>query len=231
MKWFRVVTTLVATILAGLGWAVFNWNTAINSGTVAVGALVVSLTVVWPLGRRLAVLSVFRIGTGFTLIELAVLGWTVFEWSPELNISIMIMGGFIVLQTIVSYLWARPYMADADAKVPAAADASSEDKVPPEVNLAPNSYADAAKLAITTQGVVLGLVSFTGESLSNATLKAGAASLAAGVLIATVLYLLVAQAPPPDVNRKYASAYCLSLLLWALGFGLVCVVAGNWKTT
>jgi hypothetical protein len=172
----------------------------------------VGLAIVWPEGRSVIALIVFRLGTALAAIELAVLGWTAFEWGSALNVAIVIMGGFIILQTGVVYVWNK------------GADRPSTEA------LTVNAYVDCAKLAITTQGVVLGLISFNGQSLSDVTLKVGAVSLAAGVLIATVLYLLVARTPPTNDKQERAAAYIVTLLLWALGFGLICVVAGNWNT-
>ena len=92
-----------------------------------------------------------------------------------------------------------------------------------------NPYVDAAKVAITTQGVVLGLISFSGLSHVDVTVKVGAASLVVGVLIASAMYLLVARIPPITKGQHTAAALLLSLLLYALGFGLICVVAGSWS--
>jgi hypothetical protein len=157
-----------------------------------------------------------RIGAGLIALIVSVLGATKLDWDGELNTSFAIMGGFILIQTLGSYLWARPYIGKTPESTPPPAGAD-------------NPYADAAKVAITTQGVVLGLISFADGSKLSLTVKVGAASLAAGVLLASSLYLLVVQGPPPDPNRGLAASFLLTFLLWALGFGLVCVVIGNWS--
>jgi hypothetical protein len=166
---------------------------------------------------RLIALLLFRVETGLAAIVVAILGWTVFGWEVALNAALTIMGAFILIQTLAAYLWARPYIGRPSPFPEAAGgDASA------------NPYSDAAKVAITTQGVVLGLISFSNSSGLNLTLRVGAASLAGGVLIASALYLLVVQGPAPDRNRRFAASFLFTILLWALAFGLICVVAGNW---
>jgi hypothetical protein len=156
----------------------------------------------------------FRVATACGAGIVALLGWISFDWDTSLNVAIAIMSGFILCETVGIYLWELPAIRGGSPPVDSGAPA--------------NPYADVAKVALTTQGVVLGLVSFSGPSTLNLTLKVGTASLAAGVLIASVMYLLVAQGAPVDRNRRLAASVLFSLLLWALEFGLICVVAGNW---
>ena len=87
--------------------------------------------------RRALALMLFRLAAGTLAAAVAVLGWTVFDWDSSLNVAIAIMSGFIVCQTIGSYLWARPYIG-----MPA----------PSSAHVVGNVHADAAKLAITTRG-------------------------------------------------------------------------------
>ncbi len=174
-------------------------------------------------------LLVIRIGTGLAVLVISVLGWTEFGWPSELNVAVDILGMFIIIQTLGSYLWfslpVRPSPHTTHDESPSSGGTRALTDIP--TSAASNSYADAAKLAITTQGIVLGLISFSITSSWNLVTKVGAASLAAGVLIASVMYLLVAQVPPPDPPRRFVASLLLSFLLWALGFGLICVVAGG----
>jgi hypothetical protein len=78
--------------------------------------------------------------------------------------------------------------------------------------------------------VVLGLVAFAGPDKLTPTLKAGSASLVVGVLLSTVLYMQVAAGSPEDATRWLIASVVFALVLWALGFGLLCVVAGSWST-
>lgn len=190
---------------------------------------------------RLKLLVAFRIAAGVLLLALAELGWTAFHWDTSLNVAIAVMGAFILIETSVSYVWARPTLAamlSAQAAALQAPPPPAAGQVPP-VPPAPataqgppaNPFADAAKVAISTQGLVLGLVSFSDASSGNTTVKIGTASLVAGVLLAIMLYMLVAGQPPPDARRGTAASFLLAVVLWALGFGLLCVVAGSWSAT
>src|ERR1700745_4081303 len=118
-----------------------------------------------------------RLCIGLAIIGVALFGWFVFHWPNSLNIAVVIMGGFIEVQTVVSFLWASAQVDD---------DTIEEAK---QHTKWANPYADAAKLAITTQGVVLGLISFTGLAKSHVTVKIGAASLVLGVLVGSAMYL------------------------------------------
>jgi hypothetical protein len=151
------------------------------------------------------------------MIAVALLGWFVFHWPRSLNIAILIMGGFIEVQTVTSFRWSTAEVDDETAK-----EAEQHTRWA-------NPYADAAKLAIATQGVVLGLISFGGLAQSHVTVKIGAASLALGVLVGSAMYLLVARVPPLSAGQKRTASMLLSLLLYALGFGLLCVVTGSWS--
>jgi hypothetical protein len=168
---------------------------------------------------RLALLLTIRVEIGLAAIGAAVLGLTVLNWETALDVSLITIGVFILLQTLALYLWGKTNVGREADDAPAATPRAE----------GVNVYADAAKFAITTQGVVLGLVAFADPRRLNLTLKVGAASLAVGVLIGSALYLLVAQGPPRDANRGFAAGLVFALLLWLLGFGLVCIVAGTWS--
>jgi hypothetical protein len=159
-----------------------------------------------------------RIAVAAACLAAAVLGWRTFGWDRSLDVALTVMGVFVLVETATFYLWARKYFA-------APASASTNAAAPQGAD---NPYSDAAKLAITTQGVVLGLVTFGKGSLASTTEKVGASALAAGVLAATILYLNVVQGPPPDMNRGLAASLLFSLVLWALAFGLICIVAASW---
>jgi hypothetical protein len=158
-----------------------------------------------------------RLSIGLAIIAAALLGWFVFHWPNSLNIAIVIMGGFIEAQTVASVLW-------ANAKVDDEAKKEAEQRTKWT-----NPWADVAKLSITTQGLVLGLISFAGLAKSHVTVKIGAASLAFGVLVGSSMYLLVARVPPLSAGQKRTASLLVSLLLYALGFGLLCVVTGSWS--
>jgi hypothetical protein len=154
----------------------------------------------------------------------ALLGFLAFDWETSLNVAIAVVAGFILCTALVTHWWIWRYLGTDGAGDQLGSDDTA--------GLAPSSanpFADAAKLSITTQGVVLGLIAFAGPEKPNLTLKAGSTSLAAGVLVASLLYFQVATRPPPDANRLLAASILFNLLLWMLGFGLVCVVAGSWS--
>jgi hypothetical protein len=161
---------------------------------------------VWGLATRVGAICAFA--------ATAIIGVAVFDWAASLTISLVAMTAFVVAETTVLYLWARPYAQGGGEGSSAGAD---------------NPYAEAAKIAITTQGVVLGLVALQEGRLPDVTLKVGACALVLGVLCAGVLYLSVAFGPPPDMNRAIVAAVLFSLVYWCLGFGLICVVAGSWS--
>jgi hypothetical protein len=142
----------------------------------------------------------------------AVAGWTIFAWPKSLDVALSVMTLFIAIETVVFDLWAK----------------GGGSSMPVEGSGAGNAYADAAKVAITTQGIVLGLVAFQEGRLPNVTVAAGACALAAGVLAAGVLYLNVALGAPTGAGQKFTAAILFSLVYWCLGFGLICVVAGSW---
>lgn len=176
-----------------------------------------------PVERRgLTILWALWLTAFLTAVTLAVLGFATFNWERSLNVSIAVLAGFIICTALLTYAWIRPYIG-LDLRGAIEEQAKS-------TGLPSNPFADAAKVAITTQGVVLGLISFAGPDRLSPTLKSGSASLAAGVLVASLLYLQVATQPPPDPNRRLVASILFNVLLWLLGFGLVCVVAGNWST-
>jgi hypothetical protein len=161
----------------------------------------------------ISLLLTFRLSTALLAVGLSALGWTTFDWDTALNISLAVLAGIVVVQTASAYLWASRYFG-----------VRVESDIPPT-----NVHADAAKVSITTQGVVLGLVSFSESSKLAMTVKVGSAALATGVVLATILYLQVAGSPPADQKRAVAASILLSLTFWSLSFGLVCIVAGNWS--
>jgi hypothetical protein len=81
----------------------------------------------------------------------------------------------------------------------------------------------ATALAIQVQGVVLGLV-FVFTRQDSTTVKVGAVSLGLGVIIGLLLYSLAAI----DVSgprTQAAALFLFNLTLWALAYGLLCIVA------
>jgi hypothetical protein len=160
------------------------------------------------------VVLAFRLCVAVGFIAASALGREAWGWPGTLDVALAVMGCFVALETGVFFFWARGAFEHATEQP----DRSSTD----------NPYADAARVAITTQGIVLGLVTFKQGSLSDITVKVGACALVAGVLSALVLYLNVVQGPPSDVNRRFATSINFSFVMWALAFGLICVVAGSW---
>jgi hypothetical protein len=184
-------------------------------------ALVVGAVVTWPLQRLVegeamtskATILTFDYSTAVVVGSLAGLGWAVFDWEDPLNVALSIMAAFIVVQTAFTTWWGpRDGATGWEKLVP-------DDK----------AWVNATQVSITTQGVILGLIAFSEPDGLGVTERTGAASLAAGVLVATLLYLLVVRVPPPEGNRRTVASILLTLQLWTLGFGLICVVAGNWN--
>src|SRR5207248_10805856 len=105
-----------------------------------------------------------RLITGFLIIGAALLGWHAFGWHNSLNVAIAIFGSFVIVQACVSYCWQRASPTEEQI------EAALKEAVP-------NAYADAAKVALTTQGVVLGLIALLGLPTVDVTVKVGAASL------------------------------------------------------
>jgi len=165
----------------------------------------------WVLGIRAFAIAAF--------LALAALGSTAFSWEVTLNVAFGAMVIFILAEGAMSYWWSSPSIASRGSQGEEQPSSSSDQG---------NPYAEAAKVAITTQGFVLGLIAFQGSGLPNPTVKAGASALVIGVLAAAVLYLNVAPGPPPDRNRGFAASMLFTLVFWSLGFGLICVVAGTW---
>jgi hypothetical protein len=163
----------------------------------------------------LALSLTIRLGAACAFAAAGLLGLLSFDWPGALTIALFAMTGYVVLETAVLYLWARPYIRGMGGGTGGGGGG--------------NAYADAAKIAITTQGVVLGLVAFQEGRLPNTTLRVAASALVAGVLLAGILYLNVASGSPPDIRRAFAAAVLFSLVYWCLGFGLICVVAGSWS--
>lgn len=141
----------------------------------------------------------------------------------------------IAVETACTYLWIRPYLAAAsegttrerDQSTPA--DENGNDDADAAM-VARNAeiLRDAARLAISTQGIVLGLVSFSSARELTTTAKVGASSLVIGVLVGVILYFLVAYGIS-DARRRGASAYLYGLTFWALGYGLICIGVWLWQ--
>jgi hypothetical protein len=85
---------------------------------------------------------------------------------------------------------------------------------------------NAANVVITVDGVVLGLVyAFVagGKGPVHLVIKVGALSLVAGVVLALLLYSLVAGKITSYTSTAFANML-FSLISWALAYGLLCIV-------
>ena len=85
---------------------------------------------------------------------------------------------------------------------------------------------NAANVVITVDGVVLGLVyTFRGATKSPIPLvvKVGAVALVTGVVLALILYALVAGKITTKTAQNLATGL-FSLISWALAYGLLCIV-------
>lgn len=88
------------------------------------------------------------------------------------------------------------------------------------------AFKDGANLVITVEGVVLGLVfAFVAKGAGITLVNVGAASLAVGVLLGILLYSLAAGGIPTNWGAAIASLM-LNLSLYALAYGLICIVGG-----
>lgn len=143
-------------------------------------------------------------------VVLGVVGLKLFGWPVSLDVSLVLFGCFVAVETVGFFLWA------------------AEDAGPVDTEQIARAYPDAAKVAITTQGIVLGLIAFTGDSTPGMTVRVGASALVAGVLASAVLYLNVVFGSPSDTARKFAASILFSVAFWSLEFGLICVVAATW---
>jgi hypothetical protein len=80
-------------------------------------------------------------------------------------------------------------------------------------------------LAITVQGVVLGLVfAFLDKNTASATVKVGVVSLGIGVIAGLLLYSLAAISVPGPRTRAL-TVLLFNVTLWGLCYGLLCIVA------
>jgi hypothetical protein len=85
---------------------------------------------------------------------------------------------------------------------------------------------NAANVVITVDGIVLGLVyTFLGATKNTVPLvvKVGAVALVAGVVLALILYALVAGKITTVIAQNIATGL-FSLISWALAYGLLCIV-------
>ena len=150
--------------------------------------------------RRRATLGI-RLAISVACLASAFFGHK-WQWDTPLLVALLVTGGFEIVATAGYWLWAKSSFAQADQHA-AAADATAAGAGPS------NAYADAAKVALTTQGVVLGLIAFKEGSL-NTTLKVGASSLAAGVLLSAFLYFNVVLGDPSTQKQRFAAAIILA---------------------
>jgi hypothetical protein len=192
------------------------------------------------------VLAVIRILAGTSVLIIA----EVLDRSTQtsaLAIATYGLGALILVHTIGTYYWVRGAsgagIQDAMDDSPQGPDTSQSQIAPkPRIALKPIAPAggrrttdeaavlrEAASLSISTQGIVLGLISFSDTQTMSTAAKVGAASLAAGVLTGSILYLLVAYGIP-DQKRRVAAGSLFNITFWALGYGLLCVVASLWTS-
>lgn len=85
---------------------------------------------------------------------------------------------------------------------------------------------NAANVVITVDGIVLGLVyTFLGATKNPIPLvvKVGAVALVVGVVLALILYALVAGKITTIIAQNLATGL-FSLISWALAYGLLCIV-------
>ncbi|MFC6595704.1 hypothetical protein [Kitasatospora paranensis] len=86
------------------------------------------------------------------------------------------------------------------------------------------AMAQATQLAVTVQGVVLGLVfAFLGGRVATVTIQVGAVSLAAGVVFGLLLYALVVI-EVPGASCAAMAGVLFNWSLWAASYGLACIV-------
>jgi hypothetical protein len=154
-------------------------------------------------------LIVFRVLTVVVCAAAAVAGMTLFDWPTELCVALFVMAAYVAVETGVLVGWASgsEFQASATEGAP---------------------YKEIVKVTITTQGVVLGLIAFKEGALPNATVKVGAGALVGGILVAGALLQNVAFGEPDGEGARFTASLLFSLTYWALGFGLLCVVAGSW---
>ncbi len=154
-------------------------------------------------------LLVFRAVTVIGCAASGAFGLLLYNWPTPLCVVLFVMAVYVLIETVLLVGWA-----------------SGSDFQVSEMSGSP--YKEMVKVAITTQGVVLGLVAFKEGSLPNATVKVGACSLVGGILVAGALLQNVAFGEPGDELSRFTASLLFSLTYWALGFGLLCVVAGSW---
>lgn len=169
------------------------------------------------------------VGLAAVVTAVALHVWTRTELS--LVLATGVLGVVILAATGIEYAWVAPYV-DWNWKWPwqwrwkwpwqwrwrlspatPTTPRDNEDEI----------FRDAARVALTTQGVVLALFALSGFTLTT-TLVAGATSLGFGVCVASMLYFLVAFGIP-DSRRRVAAAYLFNLTFWALAYGLICIIA------
>jgi len=89
------------------------------------------------------------------------------------------------------------------------------------------AFRGAAQLVITTDGIVLALISFADRNSLTVTTKVGASSLGVGVVVSVVLYALAGYSIPKGWQEPAASTL-FNVAFWALSFGLICIVGSLW---
>lgn len=155
-------------------------------------------------------LIALRVVAAIIFAAAAAAGLFLFDWPTPLCVVLFAMAVYIALETAILVAWAS----------------ASNFRAPPQPAGSP--YKEMVTVAITTQGVVLGLVAFQAGTLPNATVKVGACSLVTGILVAGALLQNVAFGEPDDGIARFTSSLLFSLTYWSLGFGLLCIVAGSW---
>jgi hypothetical protein len=165
----------------------------------------------------------FRIATGVSALGAALILGALTSVETNLVVATAVLGVVVLATTGLDYAWVAPYLRDP----PDAVIARQHSAAPGAADGA-EVLRDAAKLSISTQGVVLGLFSLSSRDELTVTATVGATALGVGVLVATTLYFLVASGIP-DRNRAIAAAYLFNLTFWALGYGLLCIIAWTYS--
>jgi hypothetical protein len=154
----------------------------------------------------------------------------------SLRVATALLAVTIGLFWISTVGWLRLVQADLggtatspSGETPPPAGTESKPGGPPAQGAARRELSPAmtsgTNLAITVQGFVLGLVfAFLDTQTASATVKVGVASLATGVIVGVLLYSLAAISVPGPRTRALA-VILFNVTLWALCYGLLCLVA------
>ncbi|GGQ72091.1 hypothetical protein [Kitasatospora griseola] len=137
------------------------------------------------------------------------------------------LAAIIVLYIASALLWEALSGAQEVDLRPAAAIPQTPERTFP---LSP-AMAQATQLAVTVQGVVLGLVfAFLGSREATATIKVGAVALVVGVILGLLLYALVVIEVPGNSCAAMAGVL-FNWCLWSASYGLTCVVCSLFDQT